>query len=79
MELGTRRSFVAVVLLGIAGTGILVRSLTVTGYPTLASLSWVVGYGGMVGVLWYGWLRPLNLTGGTGSDTVGTEEAGDAE
>jgi hypothetical protein len=79
MELGTRRAFVVVVLAGVAGTGILVRLVTAAGYPTLASLCWAVGYGGMVLVLWYGWLRPLDLTGGTDPDAVGTDESGETE
>ena len=78
MELGTRKSFVAVVLLGVAGTGVLVRLVTVAGYPTLSSLVWLLGYGGMVLVLWYGWLRPLDLTGGTDPETTDPER-GDTE
>lgn len=61
MELGTRRAFVVVVLLGVAGTGLGVRLLSAAGHPGLGSALWVLGYGSTIAVLWYGWLRPLDL------------------
>lgn len=54
---------VAVVLVGIAGTGIVRRVLGEAGYNGLGRLAWVVGYGGMVLVVWYGWIRPLDIVG----------------
>ncbi|MGB9987379.1 hypothetical protein [Salarchaeum japonicum] len=33
---------------------------------TVGMLVWVVGYGSALFVLWYGWLRPLDLEGATG-------------
>ncbi|MFT4921399.1 MAG: hypothetical protein ACI8XM_000596, partial [Haloarculaceae archaeon] len=39
-------------------------------------------YGTMIGVLWYGWVRPLDLTGPTesegdsGSDTTSQDPSG---
>lgn len=54
---------VAVLLVGIAGTGIVRRLLGEAGYNGLGRLAWILGYGGMVVVVWYGWVRPLDITG----------------
>jgi hypothetical protein len=54
---------VTVVLVGIAGTGVVRRMLGEAGYNGLGRLAWVVGYGGMVLVVWYGWIRPLDIVG----------------
>ena len=61
MSLGSRGKFVAVLLTGIVGTGLLVMVLSSAGYPTVGNVVWVLGYGTMVFVLWYGWIRPLDL------------------
>ncbi|MFC7134745.1 MULTISPECIES: hypothetical protein [Salinibaculum] len=65
MELGSRRAFALVVLVGVAGTGIAVRLVNAAGYSLLGSAVWAIGYGTTVFVLWYGWVRPLDLTGQT--------------
>jgi len=70
MELGTRRAFAVVVLLGVAGTGSVVYFLNVAGLGALASAVWFVGYTTTVLTLWYGWIRPLDLTGGTDPDEI---------
>ena len=31
--------------------------------PLLSDVAWVLGYGLAVVVVWYGWLRPLDITG----------------
>lgn len=46
----------AVVLSGVAD-----YALTEAGYPSLATLVWVAGYGGAVVVVWAVWLRDLDL------------------
>jgi hypothetical protein len=83
MELGTRRSFAVVVLLGVAGTGSVVYFLNAVGLGTLGSVVWFLGYGTMVYTLWYGWIRPLDLTGGTDPDEIADattdEESADPE
>ncbi|MGM0590420.1 MAG: hypothetical protein ACQETI_02110 [Halobacteriota archaeon] len=59
-----RKLLLALVLLvGIAGTGIARRLLGVAGYNDLGRLVFIVGYGTMVFVIWYGWIRPLDITG----------------
>ena len=74
MELGSRKAFALVVLVGVAGTGIAVRLVNAAGYSLLGSAVWVVGYGTTVFVLWYGWVRPLDLTGQTGSAAERTDD-----
>jgi len=84
MELGTRRSFAVVVLLGVAGTGSVVYFLNVVGLDTLGSVVWFTGYATMVFTLWYGWIRPLDITGSTDPEeiadaTTDDEPAGELE
>ncbi len=65
----------AVLVVGIAGTGIVRRELGVLGYNGLGRLVFVLGYGTTVFLVWYGWIRPLDITG---PDTDRrTESAGD--
>lgn len=70
MQLGSRGTFALVILVGVAGTGVAVRLLNVAGFGTLGSLVWALGYGTTIFVLWYGWVRPLDLTGGTDPEEI---------
>ncbi|MBB6644972.1 hypothetical protein [Halobellus ruber] len=54
---------VALLFVGIAGSGIARRALGELGYNDLGALVYVLGYGGMVVAIWYGWIRPMNITG----------------
>lgn len=53
----------AVLLVGVAGTGIVRRQLGVMGYNAIGRVVFVLGYGGTVFLVWYGWIRPLDITG----------------
>jgi hypothetical protein len=53
----------ALLLVGIAGSGLARRFLSELGYNDLGALVYIVGYGGMVVGIWYGWIRPLEITG----------------
>ncbi|MFQ3476149.1 hypothetical protein HKK80_07800 [Halonotius sp. F2-221B] len=53
----------AVLLVGVAGSGVARWSLGQLGFTTLGELVYIAGYGGMVVVVWYGWIRPLDITG----------------
>jgi hypothetical protein len=53
----------ALLLVGIAGSGIARRILGELGYSDLGAIVYILGYGGMVFALWYGWIRPMNITG----------------
>jgi hypothetical protein len=58
-----RLVFVAIALGGIVGFGIADYALTSAGYPTVGMIVWGGGYFATILVLWYGWLRPLDLDG----------------
>lgn len=49
--------------LGIAVSGVIDYMLTASGYVGLARVVWTVGFGTTVVVVWYLWLRPMDLTG----------------
>lgn len=57
---------IALLVLGIGGSGVARGLLAEQGYDALGSAVFVVGYGTMVVLLWYGWIRPLDLTGPSG-------------
>ena len=66
---GRQRSvlLIALVLLtGIVVPGLARRALGVAGYSNLGRAVFVLGYGLMVVILWYVWIRPLDLTGPSG-------------
>lgn len=56
-------TLVGVLFVGIVGSGLVRYLLGVAGYNTLGRFVFILGYGTMVLVLWYVWLRPLDLTG----------------
>ncbi|MGQ4554823.1 hypothetical protein [Halobellus sp. GM3] len=53
----------ALLFVGIAGSGLVRRLLGELGYNDLGAVVFILGYGGMVVAIWYGWIRPLDLTG----------------
>jgi hypothetical protein len=55
-----------VLLSGIAGSGLARRALGEAGYSNLGVLIFVFGYAGMVFAVWFGWIRPLDITGPAG-------------
>lgn len=52
-----------ILFVGIIGTGVIRRLLGMAGYNTLGRLVFLLGYAGMVLVIWYGWIRPLDIVG----------------
>lgn len=52
--------------LGVFVPGLLNYLLTSLGYPALGTAVWVSGYLTAVLVIWYVWLRPLDLQGAAG-------------
>lgn len=54
---------VALLFVGVAGSGIVRRLLGELGYDALGAVVFVLGYGGMVVAIWYGWIRPMDITG----------------
>lgn len=54
---------VAVVVTGVVLPGLARRFLGEAGYDDVGTVVFVLGYAGMVFLVWYGWIRPLDLTG----------------
>lgn len=52
--------------LGVAVAGLADAALTAAGYVALARVVWAVGFGFTVLVVWYLWLRPMDITGPSG-------------
>lgn len=52
-----------VLVVGVAGTGVVRRLLGEAGMNDLGALVWILGYGGTVLVVWYVWIRPLDIGG----------------
>lgn len=64
-----------VLLVGVAGTGIVRRQLGLLGYNQVGRLVFLLGYGGTILIVWYGWLRPLDISGPSSGDvTYGDDE-----
>lgn len=53
----------AVIVTGIVVPGVARWFLGEAGYAGLGTVVFVLGYAGMVFLVWYGWIRPLELTG----------------
>ncbi|QCJ46250.1 MULTISPECIES: hypothetical protein [Haloprofundus] len=54
---------ILILFTGIVGTGVVRWVLGNLGYNGVGRVVFAVGYGAMVFVLWYGWIRPLDITG----------------
>ena len=52
--------------LGVVVPGLFKYLLTTAGYPALGTAVWVSGYLTAILVLWYVWIRPLDLKGTAG-------------
>lgn len=65
----SRILLVFVIAAGIIVPGAANYYLATTGHETLGQIAWIGGYGLMVLIVWYGWIRPLDF--GSGRD--GTE------
>ena len=75
VDASSKWSFAFVLLIGIVGPGFLDYLLSAAGASQLGGAVWALGYGTMVLVIWYGWIRPLNLTGPDTTD----EQTGTAD
>ncbi|ELZ96845.1 hypothetical protein C440_03688 [Haloferax mucosum ATCC BAA-1512] len=54
---------IAVVTLGVVLPGVARWYLGNAGYTTLGMVVFTLGYAGMVLLVWFGWIRPLDITG----------------
>ncbi|WP_101294640.1 hypothetical protein [Halegenticoccus soli] len=53
----------AVLVVGVVGSGLAKWALDAAGYDTLGSVVFVMGYTAMILTVWFGWIRPLDITG----------------
>lgn len=64
VELSGKATFVLVLTTGVVVPGVMNYVFSIVlGEPALGRIVWVLGYGLMLGVIWYGWLRPLDFQG----------------
>lgn len=64
VALSSKAAFVLVLVTGIVVPGVMNYVFSVVlGQQMLGRVVWVFGYTLMIAVIWYGWLRPLELTG----------------
>ena len=77
----SRLAFAIVLLGGVMIPGFLTYLFASTGLPNFGSAVWVVGYGTMIFVVWYGWIRPVDFTGaaGTAGSSEQSEMAGESD
>jgi hypothetical protein len=66
MTLDERVKFGLMLTAGVVVPGFVLFALSAIGYDTIGMVVWAVGYLAMVLVIWYRWVRPLDLTGPTG-------------
>jgi hypothetical protein len=57
---------ILLLVVGIGGSGLARGFLAERGYDALGSVVFIMGYGTMVFLLWWGWIRPLDITGPSG-------------
>lgn len=79
MTRGSRQAFAIVLLVGVAGTGVLTSLLNQAGYGTLGSIVWFSGYATTIAILWYGWFRDMDITGQTDPEAESTDGEGSDE
>ena len=61
MEISSRGKFILLLLVGITVSGFLDYLLSATGASQLGGAVWALGYGTMVIMMWYGWIRPIEF------------------
>lgn len=55
-----------VIAAGVVLPGVMNHFLYQAGAPTAGAIVWATGYAAMVLVVWYNWIRPLDLGGASG-------------
>ncbi|MDT3437643.1 hypothetical protein [Haloarcula sp. 1CSR25-25] len=66
---------VLIVLVGLIGPGLLVYTLEQANLSVVADLVWILGYGTTIFVVWFMWIRPLDIVGSSAQDVSLTEES----
>lgn len=65
-DLPSKRLLAVVLAGGVVVPGVAQYWLKSAGYALAGDAVWVLGYAAAVLVVWYGWLRPLDITGPSG-------------
>jgi hypothetical protein len=63
--LSEKAKFALLLSAGVVLPGLANYALSAVGYSTLGSVVWALGYAGAILLIWYVWVRPLDLTGPT--------------
>lgn len=66
MGLSRKLRFALMLLVIVAVPGVADYLLSANGYPALGRTVWALGYGSGIVLIWYVWLRPLDITGPQG-------------
>lgn len=74
MTLHWKGPLVLMVVATILVPGLATNALASAGYKTLAGIVWAGGYGFGIVAIWYLWIRPLEITGPTGTQLTGDED-----
>jgi hypothetical protein len=75
--LSSRVFIVLVIASGLIVPGFLVYLLDSVGLRILSDIVWIVGYGSMVILVWYIWIRPLDLSGAAAQESSPSSEETD--
>ena len=61
VTISSRLKFVITLVTGIIVPGVLDYLFSTAGLPQIGAVVWTVGYGIMIFILWYGWVRPIDF------------------
>ena len=60
-EFSSRVEFAIILTLGIVVPGALAYLFSMGGFSQIATIVWVLGYGGAIIAIWYNWIRPIDF------------------
>lgn len=66
--LSSRLSFLVTITIGLIGPGLGVTVLEEANLTLAADIVWIVGYGTTILVVWFIWIRPLDIVGTDAQD-----------
>lgn len=75
-RLSSRQLFI---LVGLICSGLLAYALEEANLSVVVDFVWIIGYVTTIFVVWFIWIRPLDLVGSSGQDTSLTEESDQPE
>ncbi|WP_192928040.1 hypothetical protein [Halococcus salsus] len=74
-ELSSRVRFAVILTIGVAVPGALAYLFSMSGFSQIATIVWVVGYGGAIIAIWYNWIRPIDFEEGNHEASVDKEDS----